>query len=148
MFAAGKASAKAAASQNYGGGGFEVLQGGSHASGNDIDLGVSNRHNRRMRAEGGEGMAIFSKRATRRYSEVLPDLVASINKGNFEEQYAQSFVLPDEMRLGIGKERYVNLSKIEGSLDQLTAQGAERYSVMPDGTVVVRIGNVTKIIKK
>jgi hypothetical protein len=148
MFAAGKASAKAAASQNYGGGGFEVLQGGSHASGNDIDLGVSNRHNRRMRAEGGEGMAIFSKRATRRYSEVLPDLVASINKGNFEEQYAQSFVLPDEMRLGIGKERYVNLSKIEGSLDQLTAQGAEHYSVMPDGTVVVRIGNVTKIIKK
>lgn len=148
MFAAGKASAKAAASQNYGGGGLEILQGGSHASGNDIDLGVNNRHGRRMRAEGGESMAIFSKRATRRYSEVLPDLVASINKGNFEEQYAQSFELPDEMRLGIGKERYVNLSKIEGSLDQLTAQGAERYSVMPDGTVVVRIGNVTKIIKK
>ena len=148
MFAAGKASAKAAAAQNYGHGGFEVLQGGSHASGNDIDLGVNNRHNRRMRAEGGEGMAIFSKHATRRYSEVLPDLVASINKGNFEEQYAQSFVLPDEMRLGIGKERYVNLSKIEGSLDQLTAQGAEHYSVMSDGTVVVRIGNVTKIIKK
>ena len=148
MFAAGKASAKAAASQNYGGGGLEILQGGSHASGNDIDLGVNNRHGRRMHAEGGESMAIFSKRATRRYSEVLPDLVASINKGNFEEQYAQSFVLPDEMRLGIGKERYVNLSKIEGSLDQLTAQGAEHYSVMPDGTVVVRIGNVTKIIKK
>ena len=148
MFAAGKASAKAAAAQNYGHGGFEVLQGGSHASGNDIDLGVSNRHNRRMRAEGGESMAIFSRRATKRYGEVLPDLVASINKGNFEEQYSQSFVLPDEVKLGIGKERYVNLSKIESSLDQLTSQGAEQYSVMPDGTVIIKKGNVTKIIKK
>lgn len=148
MFAAGRASAKAAASQNYGGGGFELLQGGSHASGNDIDLGVNNRHNRRMRAEGGESMAIFSRRATKRYSEVLPDLVASINKGNFEEQYSQSFVLPDEVKLGIGKERYVNLSKIESSLDQLTSQGAEQYSVMPDGTVIIKKGNVTKIIKK
>lgn len=148
MFAAGKASAKAAASQNYGSGGFELLQGGSHASGNDIDLGVNNRHNRRMRAEGGESMAIFSRRATKRYSEVLPDLVASINKGNFEEQYSQSFVLPDEVKLGIGKERYVNLSKIESSLDQLTSQGAEQYSVMPDGTVIIKKGNVTKIIKK
>lgn len=148
MFAAGKASAKAAASQNYGGGGLEILRGGSHASGNDIDLGVNNRHGRRMRAEGGESMAIFSKRATRRYSEVLPDLVASINKGNFEEQYAQSFVLPDEVKMGIGKERYVNLSKIEGSLDQLTAQGAEQYSIMPDGTVIIKKGNTTKIIKK
>lgn len=148
MFAASVASAKASVAQNYGHGGYEVLEGGSHASGNDIDLGVNNHHNRRMRAEGGEGMAIFSRRATKRYGEVLPDLVDSINKGKFEEQYANTLILPEEMRLGIGKERYVNLSKIEGSLDQLTAQGAEHYSVMPDGTVIVRTGNVTKIIKK
>lgn len=148
MFAAGSASAKAAAAQNYGHGGYEVLEGGSHASGNDIDLGVNNRHNRRMRAEGGEGMAIFSRRATKRYREVLPDLVDSINKGKFEEQYANTLVLPEEMRLGIGKERYVNLNKIEHSLDQLTEQGAEQYSVMPDGTVIIKKGNVTRIIKK
>lgn len=148
MFAASVASAKASVAQNYGHGGYEVLEGGSHASGNDIDLGVNNRHNRRMRAEGGEGMAIFSRRATKRYREVLPDLVDSINKGKFEEQYANTLVLPEEMRLGIGKERYVNLNKIEHSLDQLTEQGAEQYSVMPDGSVVIKKGNVTRIIKK
>lgn len=148
MFAASVASAKASVAQNYGHGGYEVLEGGSHASGNDIDLGVNNRHNRRMRAEGGEGMAIFSRRATKRYREVLPDLVDSINKGKFEEQYANTLVLPEEMRLGIGKERYVNLSKIENSLDQLTEQGAEQYSVMPDGTVIIKKGNVTRIIKR
>lgn len=148
MFAASVASAKASVAQNYGHGGYEVLEGGSHASGNDIDLGVNNRHNRRMRAEGGEGMAIFSRRATKRYREVLPDLVDSINKGKFEEQYANTLVLPEEMRLGIGKERYVNLNKIEHSLDQLTEQGAEQYSVMPDGSVIIKKGNVTRIIKR
>lgn len=148
MFAASSASAKSAAAQNYGEGGYEELQGGSHASGHDIDLGVNNHRGRRMRAEGGESMAIFSRRATKRYRDVLPDLVDSINKGRFEEQYANTLVLPDEMRFGIGKERYVNLNKIESSLDQLTEQGAEHYSVMPDGTVIIKRGNVTRIIKK
>ena len=89
-FAVAKIKAKqvtASQSDEYGEGGLEFLEGGSHASGDDIDLGVKNKKKRRMRAEGGEALAIISKKRTRKYKKILPDVINSLNKGTFEDKY-------------------------------------------------------------
>ena len=60
-FAAAKIKAKqvtASQSDEYGEGGLEFLEGGSHASGNDIDLGIKNKKKHKMKAEGGEALAL------------------------------------------------------------------------------------------
>ena len=146
MFFAARASVKSSLSSKYGEGGYEMLQGGSHASGNDIDLGISNRKGRHMRAEGGESVAIFSRKAVKRYGGTIPSVVDSFNNGDFGERYAKSFDLPAEVKY-VGVQGSVDLSRIETKLDELKAQGAEKISVLPDGTLYVRKGNVTRIIR-
>jgi len=74
--------------QNYGDGDYSVLQGGSHASGNDIYLG--RRGGVDEFAEGGEARAIINKRSTSKYRRILPDLIKSLNKGTFENNYLAS----------------------------------------------------------
>ena len=67
-FAAAKIKAAQLTKQNteaYGEGTVELLQGGSHQSGNDIDLGRKPNGTRR-RAEGGEFFAVINKRNSRR----------------------------------------------------------------------------------
>jgi len=147
MFLAVRASVKSSLTSSYGGGGYEELQGGSHATGNDIDLGVRNSRGRRMKAEGGESMAIFSRRAVRRYGDAIPSVVDSFNRGDFEERYAKSFDLPAEVKY-VGVQGSVDLSTIEDRLSELKAQGAERMAVLADGSIYIRKGNVTRIIKK
>ena len=66
----------------YGQGGLEILQGGSHQSGNDVDLGTM-PDGRRRRAEGGEAVAIINKNATRKYRKELPSIIKSINQGTY-----------------------------------------------------------------
>lgn len=146
MFFAARASVKSSLTSSYGEGGYEMLQGGSHASGNDIDLGVRNGKGRRMKAEGGESMAIFSRKAVKRYGDTIPSVVDSFNNGDFGERYAKSFDLPAEVKY-VGVQGSVDLSRIETKLDELKAQGAEKISVLPDGTLYVRKGNVTRIIR-
>lgn len=97
-FAVAKIKAKqvtASQSDEYGEGGLEFLEGGSHASGDDIDLGVKNKKKRRMRAEGGEALAIISKKRTRKYKKILPDVINSLNKGTFEDKYLNAFASSD-----------------------------------------------------
>lgn len=147
MFLAARASVRSSLTSSYGGGGYEMLQGGSHASGNDIDLGVRNSRGRRMKAEGGESMAIFSRRAVRRYGDTIPSVVDSFNKGDFGERYTKSFDLPAEVKY-VGVQGSVDLSTIEDRLGELKAQGAERMAVLADGSIYIRKGNVTRIIKK
>lgn len=134
-------------SQAYGEGGYEVLQGGSHASGNDIDLGVTNRRGRRMRAEGGEAMAIINKRQTARYRKVLPDVINSINKGVFEEKYMKAFDTPGKYAVVVNTKSDTDLSRVEGDLRTIRRQGETRYTTMPDGTTVIQYKNVKRIIK-
>lgn len=79
-----------AGTESYGEGTFEELHGGSHQSGNDIDLG-SKPDGTRRRAEGGEGFAVFSKRAMRKFRSPIKDVVKSINNGTFGEKYLGAF---------------------------------------------------------
>lgn len=149
-FAVAKVKAKqvtASQSEEYGEGGLEFLEGGSHASGNDIDLGVENKKKRRMKAEGGEALAIINKQRTRKYRKILPDVIDSFNKGTFEDKYLNAFGNSDKLNISLNSNNNMDLSKIEDDVRSIRKQNETRYYTMPDGTVVMQRKNVKRIIK-
>lgn len=149
-FAVAKVKARqvtASGSEEYGEGGLEFLEGGSHASGNDIDLGVNNKRRRRMRAEGGEALAIINKRRTRQYRKVLPDVIESFNKGTFEDKYLNAFAGADGANISIVSNSSTDLSKLERDVSSIRKQNETKYFTMPDGTVIMQYKNVKRIIK-
>lgn len=149
-FAVAKVKAKqatAAASQEYGEGGLEFLEGGSHASGNDIDLHQKNSEGKNMRAEGGEAMAIINRRNTRKYKRVLPDIVDSLNKGTFENKFSQAFNKADSLQAQmITVETTTDLSNIERSVEAIKRQNSERVYSLGDGRTLIIKGNVKRYI--
>lgn len=76
--------------ESYGEGTVELLSGGSHQSGNDIDLGRKQDGTRR-RAEGGEFFAVINKRNSRKYRRVIPDVINSLNNGSFANKYMNAY---------------------------------------------------------
>ena len=149
-FAVAKVKAKqvtASQSEEYGEGGLEFLEGGSHASGNDIDLGTNNGKGKRMRAEGGEALAIISKKRTRKYRKILPDVIDSFNKGTFEDKYLNAFANSDGLSIALNANGNIDLSKIEDDVRSIRKQNEIKYYAMPDGTVVIQRKNVKRIIK-
>lgn len=149
-FAVAKIKAKqvtASQSDEYGEGGLEFLEGGSHASGDDIDLGVKNKKKRRMRAEGGEALAIISKKRTRKYKKILPDVINSLNKGTFEDKYLNAFASSDGLNISLNSNESVDLSKIEDDVRSIRKQSETKYYTLPNGTVVIQHKNVKRIIK-
>lgn len=149
-FAVAKIKAKqvtASQSDEYGEGGLEFLEGGSHASGDDIDLGVKNKKKRRMRAEGGEALAIINKQRTRKYRKILPDVIDSFNKGAFEDKYLNAFASSDGLNISLNSNGSVDLSKIEDDVRSIRKQSETKYYTLPNGTVVIQHKNVKRIIK-
>ena len=134
-----------AASQEYGEGGFEILEGGSHASGNDIDLQTKNSRGKNMRAEGGEAMAIINRRSTRRYRRMLPALVDSINKGTFEEKFSRAFETGEQLSQNvIYQQQIVDLSQLEEDVKALKRNSEHQYYAMPDGSYIEKRKNVLR----
>lgn len=149
-FAVAKIKAKqvtASQSDEYGEGGLEFLEGGSHASGDDIDLGIKNKKKHRMRAEGGEALAIISKKRTRKYKKILPDVINSLNKGTFEDKYLNAFASSDGLNISLNSNGSVDLSKIEDDVRSIRKQSETKYYTLPNGTVVIQHKNVKRIIK-
>ena len=149
-FVAAKIKARqVTATQEYGEGGFEVLEGGSHASGHDIDLGATNKKGKRMKAEGGEALAIINKRNTRKYKKVLPEIVESLNKGIFEDKYMTTFSAGQSIIVAQMQQPQssVNLSHIEETLGDIKKQGDTRYFYGSNGEVIEVKANVKRIIR-
>lgn len=149
-FAVAKIKAKqvtASQSDEYGEGGLEFLEGGSHASGDDIDLGVKNKKKRRMRVEGGEALAIISKKRTRKYKKILPDVIDSLNKGTFEDKYLNAFASSDGLSISLNSNGNMDLSKIEDDVRSIRKQSETKYYALPNGVVVIQHKNVKRIIK-
>lgn len=137
-----------AASQEYGEGGLEFLEGGSHASGNDIDLATKNSKGKNMRAEGGEAMAIINKRSTRRYRRQLPGIIDSLNKGTFEDKYLRAFESGETLQAQISQSPVlIDLSRLEQDVTEIKKQNATRYYQMGDTTLIVK-GNVKRYIRQ
>ena len=120
-------------------GGYEILDGGSHASGRDVPL-FTGRDGVQRRAEGGEGMAIFSRQATRKYGAALPDLVQAINRGEFERKYAALAYAAEGLNIG-GPVVNVNTRGVESRLDALRADGRRKVYQDGQGRRVEVIGN-------
>lgn len=148
-FAVAKIKAKQATSQSeeYGEGGLEFLEGGSHASGNDIDLGTNNSKGKRMRAEGGEALAIISKKHTKKYRKILPDVIDSFNKGTFEDKYLNAFASSDGLNISLNSTENIDLTKIENDVRSIKKQNETKYFTLPDGTIIVQCKNIKRIIK-
>lgn len=144
-FAVAKVKAKQVTKQKeYGEGGLEFLQGGSHASGNDIDLHTRTDSGSNMRAEGGEALAIINKRSTRKYKKQLPDIIKSLNKGTFEDKYLKSFAAGESVNMIMSNHQ--NLSVIESNLIAIR-KSTESKMVSAGDTIIETKGNVTRYIR-
>lgn len=139
-----------AQSQEYGEGGLEFLDGGSHASGNDIDLQTKNSKGKNMRAEGGEALAIINKKQTRKYKRELPSIVKSLNDGTFEEKFSKAFEHGDslqQMNISNISQNIVDLSRIESLMSDIKKQNEYKYVQMQDGSMLEISKNVKRIIR-
>lgn len=144
-----KASQVSGLTEEYGEGGYEIVEGGSHASGNDVELGVKNSKGKRMVVEGQEGVAVINKRSTRKYKKLIPEVINSINKGVFEEKYLKSFNNGLTPQLFINQQAGsdIDISKIERSLDKLVEQSDEKIFTDGQGRTIIKRKGLTKIIK-
>ena len=145
-FAAAKVkAAQVSRQEQYGEGTVELLQGGSHASGHDIDLGRKADGTRR-RAEGGEYFAVINKRNSRRFRSVIPDVINSFNDGTFAERYQRANATMAGLALGVVGG--TDVSRLEKDVRAIREQGDSNQFVDAHGNVIIRYKNVTrKIIK-
>ena len=144
-FAAAKIkAAQVSRSEQYGEGTVELLQGGSHASGHDIDLGRKQDGTRR-RAEGGEFFAVINKRNSRRFRDVIPDVINSFNNGTFADRYQRA----NERMSGYAVQMLggTDVSGIERDVSAIRKQGDETRFVDGKGNVIIKYRNLTRKIK-
>lgn len=141
-FAAAKIKAKEATKTEYGEGGMEFLDGGSHQSGNDIDLGTT-PDGRKRRAEGGEAFAIINKVSTRKYRKALPGIVKSLNNGTFEKKYLNAFST-DGVSINIAGSTF-DSKELEKDVREIKEQGKRRYIIDGKGRMVETYKNLKRI---
>lgn len=132
--------------EEYGNGTVEMIDyGGSHASGNDVDLGTT-KDGKRRRVERGEYFAVINKRSSQRYRRLVPDLINSLNKGTFEQKYLNAYSGADEVT-NIMQGGNVDLSNVERDLKSIKESAGHKFVTGADGTIIEVKGNVKRIIK-
>ena len=134
------------ATEQYGEGTVELLQGGSHASGHDIDLGTK-RDGTRRRAEGGEFFAVINKRKSRRYRDVIPDVINSFNNGTFADRYQRANAAMSGYAVGMIGGGTTDVSGLERDVAAIRKQGDQIQYVDGQGNTVIRYKNLTRKIK-
>jgi len=144
-FAMSKVKAvEATKNELYGEGTVELLQGGSHASGHDIDLGTKPDGTRR-RAEGGEYFAVINRKSSRRYRSVIPDVINSLNRGDFAQRYQRADERLADVALGFSG---TNVSRLEKDVAAIRKQGEEERYTDGQGNTIIRYKNLTRKIYK
>ena len=118
--------AKSIKATRYGKGGMFDIGGGSHESGNDTSLGVHGGIERIV--EGGEKVFVVNKTSSKKYRNMLPNLVDSINKGNLS-------VKADS------RGNIVNISteKMERGLDRI-AKNTSTITYTKNGKTIIKQG--------
>ncbi len=130
--------------EQYGEGTVELLQGGSHQSGNDVDLGTKKDGTRR-RAEGGEFFAVINKRSSRRFRKEIPDVIHSLNDGTFAAKYMNAYKTADGMTV-VEMGTSPDLRVLSDDVSAIREQGERRTYTDSRGTHVI-FKNVHRIIK-
>ena len=142
-FAAAKIRARQLTTEKYGEGTVELLQGGSHASGHDIDLGTKPDGTRR-RAEGGEYFAVINRRNSRKYGAMIPEVINSLNDGTFSDKFARA----GEQMAGavLNFSGSADTSRLEKDVRAIREQG-DVSRTAGDGYVIERRKNLIRKIK-
>lgn len=129
-------------------GGVMLLEGGSHESGHDVNLGIG-PDGSNLRAEGGEYFAVINKRGSRKYGSQIPAVVNALNSGMFEDRYIKT---SDAMGLmgnvgvvgNVGES--ADLSRLESGVGELVKQGEQNWTI-EGGYRVLRYKNLTRRVK-
>ena len=112
-------------------GGVMMLEGGSHESGHDVNLGIG-PDGSNLRAEGGEYFAVINKRNSRKYGSEIPAVVNALNSGMFEDRYIKTSDAVGMMgNVGLmgNVGEAVDLSAVESGVGELVKQGESRWTV-------------------
>lgn len=120
------------------------MSGGSHKSGNDIPIGHM-PDGRERRAEGGEALAIINKKNTRKYRDILPKIVNTLNNGSFERAFLGAYSTEGLSVSYTGVS--TDMGKVESILSDIKEQGDRRFYQGKNGELIEIRGNV-KIIHK
>lgn len=143
-----KIAAANAAKKEYGQGDFQILEGGSHASGNDIPLGTTTPDGRQEYAEGGEARIILPKSATAKYRTLLPEIFQALKQKDFENQFQRigkaSQGIPLIVNVAAGGSN-ISTERMERTLDLIHRQGQEKTVIDGKGRRVVTYKNLTQI---
>ena len=145
-FAFSKIKAAQIAKESYGEGHVELLQGGSHQSGNDVDLGTRPNGTRR-RAEGGEYFAVINKRNSRKYRDVIPDVIRSLNNGTFAQRYMRAYDNLGSFAFAATQGSSTDVSKLERDVQAIKKQNDTRVYTDAQGNTVIVYKNLTRKLK-
>lgn len=146
-FAAAKIKAVQVSKQNteqYGEGTVELLSGGSHQSGHDVDLGTKPDGTKR-RAEGGEFFAVINKRNSRKYRNIIPDVIKSFNDGTFASRYMAAY---DKLgNFALTTDNGTDVSRLEKSVEEIRRQNETRIYTDSKGNTIFVYKNLTRKLK-
>ena len=138
-------AAQVTKAQTYGEGGVELLQGGSHQSGNDIEFGHRADGTPR-RAEGGEFFAVINKRNSRKYRSVFPDVIKAFNDGTFAQKYLNAYNT-DGLVLNVDG-KAPDLRDLSDDVRAIKEQGAMRTYFDGTGAMIVKYKNLTRRVMR
>lgn len=129
--------------ESYGDGTVELLGGGSHQSGDDVDLGTKPDGTRR-RAEGGEFFAVINKRNSRRYRKIIPNVIKSLNDGTFSRKYMAAYDGANGLSINVSQSN-PDISDIKNDVREM--KNRRRVYVDGDGKTVEVYKNLKRKIK-
>jgi hypothetical protein len=138
-------SANAGGSESYGDGTVEMLAGGSHQSGDDVDLGTKPDGTRR-RAEGGEFFAVINKCNSRRFRRIIPDVINSLNRGTFAQKYLNAYNT-DGVNVTVQQNNAPDLRDLKDDVREIKEQNRRRRYTDGNGNVIEVYKNLTRKIK-
>lgn len=141
-----KQTGETGGTETYGDGTVELLEGGSHQSGNDIDLGTKPDGTRR-RAEGGEFFAVINKQSSRRFRKIIPDVINSLNNGTFAHKYLKSYSDGDGLTLNVTGQS-PDLRNLSDDVREIKEQNRRRVYVDGDGNTIESYKNLKRKIKR
>ena len=141
-------AAQVTKSEKYGEGTVELLNGGSHQSGNDIDLGTKKDGTRR-RAEGGEYFAVINRRSSRKYKSVIPNVIKALNDGTFEAKNLNANARIGGVNISVGDiGKTADLRNVEKGINNIYEQSKSRIFVDAKGNTVIQSNGYTQVIKR
>jgi hypothetical protein len=140
-----KAMSMVGKDEEYGEGTIELLQGGSHQSGNDVDLGRKADGTRR-RAEGGEFFAVINKRNSRRFRSIIQDVINSLNDGTFPSKYMSAVKTDDGVVFNLNAQ--TDISDLSADVNAIRKQNERKAYVDGNGNTIIVYNNLKRVVRR